>query len=649
MPFAPNAAQRCRLKPHIDRGQVTGRRFTLRIAVRFVSVSLLSLMILALAGCSLAAPAPVGTSRPAEQPPAAAQQQPAQAFQLPTRHPSAANGAVIYQQKCVDCHGAQGRGDGQFAAQLAQTGFQVADLTADTIARAQTPEQWYGVVSNGRLEKRMPGFAGSLDVDQRWDVIAYAWSLTATPQQIANGKQVYAEQCAHCHGESGKGDGKDAQGQLSDLGDFATLAQVAPGIWDQAMVSGHVPSFAGTLSEADRRAAIDYVRTFAYDYPAGTPSAASSSATPAAPGTSPATTSEPAEPIKIEGSIINGTAGQQVPDNLPLTLYIVPHQGSQQDMITRTYQSGVNGHFVITDAQITSSNLVAVGVDYKDLTFFSGVAPAQPQMTLPITIYESTSDAAQIAIETLHILVEPGTDGLNVSEIYVLSNNGDRFVAGFGRPVLHVGLPADATDIRLDPSLQRVMDQSGDGLDYYAAIPVGQQVESIVYQYTLPVTATSLSRTIYQPIAVTNLLLGGQAGSLAVTSDRLKPAGTQTIPASPDTGQTTAQTFQQYTAEDLQPGQPLSLTINAPSQPIDWRILLGIGLIVVGGVGLVLWQRSQKKQPAAERNVAIQKEALIDQIAALDDEFAEGRIDEVNYKAKRAKLKDKLVKLMEAV
>ncbi len=203
-----------------------------------------------------------------------------------------------------------------------------------------------------------------------------------------------------------------------------------------------------------------------------------------------------------------------MPDNLPLTLYIVPHQGSQQDMVTRTFQSGVGGRFVITDAQVDPSNLVAVGIDYKDLSFYSDVAPAGPQVTLPITIYESTPDAAQVKIDTLHIVVEPDANGLNVTEIYVLSNDGDRFVAGFGQPVLHFGLPAGATNLQLDPAQQRVFERSGDGLDYYDAIPVGQQAQQIVYQYTLPSTATSLSRAIYRPIAVVNLLLGGQADKL---------------------------------------------------------------------------------------------------------------------------------------
>jgi mono/diheme cytochrome c family protein len=609
----------------------------LRSIARRLSFVVLLLLASLLAACSLASPAPVGkVSSQAQQPPAA---QSAEPFQLPSRRPDAVAGAALYQEKCVRCHGEAGRGDGEMAGQIqTQFGSPVSDLTSDVTARAKTPQQWYDAVSNGNLQKGMPPFSGSLNPDQRWDVIAYAWSLAATPDQIATGKAVYQEQCAHCHGDQGKGDGKDAPANLSDLSDFAALAQAAPGLWDQALATGHVPSFAGTLSEGARRASIDYVRTFAYDSAA---SASASSATPnATPGGLPSTTTGPAAPIKIEGTIINATAGQSVPDNLPLTLYIVPHQGSQQDMITRTFQSGVGGRFVITDAQIDSSNLVAVGVDYKDLSFYSDVAPAGPQVTLPITVYESTSDAAQVKVDTLHIVVEPDANGLNVTEIYVLSNDSDRFVAGFGQPVLHFGLPAGATNLQLDPAQQRVIEQAGDGLDYYDAIPVGQQVQQIVYQYSLPSTATSLGRAIYQPLAAVNLLLSGQADQLTVTSDQLKAGGPQTIPSS-------GQTFQQYTAFDMQPGQTLSVSISTPASPFDWRIVLGVGLVIVGVIGLVIWQRGQKRQPVAADNTAAQREALIDQIAALDDEFADGQIDEINYKAKRAQLKEKLLKLME--
>src|SRR5512138_3497004 len=168
------------------------RRPSVRFAVRSALRLSLLLVGLLLAGCSLAAPAPVGTARPLEQQPAQVQQPSAQPVQLPTRRPSATVGASLYQEKCIRCHGDLGRGDGAMAAQIqAQFNSPVADLTSDVVARARTPEEWYDVVSNGRLQNGMPGFAGSLEVDQRWDVIAYAWSLAVAPQQVARGKQVY--------------------------------------------------------------------------------------------------------------------------------------------------------------------------------------------------------------------------------------------------------------------------------------------------------------------------------------------------------------------------------------------------------------------------------------------------------------------------
>ena len=47
----------------------------------------------------------------------------------------------------------------------------------------------------------------SLTESQRWDVVAYLWQTNTTPESLANGKELYAENCAACHGENGAGDG----------------------------------------------------------------------------------------------------------------------------------------------------------------------------------------------------------------------------------------------------------------------------------------------------------------------------------------------------------------------------------------------------------------------------------------------------------
>ncbi len=47
----------------------------------------------------------------------------------------------------------------------------------------------------------------SLTETQRWDVVTYIWQSNTTPESLSKGQQLYAQNCAACHGESGAGDG----------------------------------------------------------------------------------------------------------------------------------------------------------------------------------------------------------------------------------------------------------------------------------------------------------------------------------------------------------------------------------------------------------------------------------------------------------
>ena len=47
----------------------------------------------------------------------------------------------------------------------------------------------------------------SLTEPQRWDVVAYIWQSNTTKESLTNGGQLYAQNCAACHGENGAGDG----------------------------------------------------------------------------------------------------------------------------------------------------------------------------------------------------------------------------------------------------------------------------------------------------------------------------------------------------------------------------------------------------------------------------------------------------------
>ena len=58
----------------------------------------------------------------------------------------------------------------------------------------------------------------ALTESERWDVVASIWKSNTTPESLADGQQLFAQNCAACHGENGTGDGVFAD-DLAALGE----------------------------------------------------------------------------------------------------------------------------------------------------------------------------------------------------------------------------------------------------------------------------------------------------------------------------------------------------------------------------------------------------------------------------------------------
>ena len=92
---------------------------------------------------------------------------------------SVSNGAYFYQEACATCHGVGGYGDGPNGK-----GFKPrpADLTAKHSADHTAGDLFWwlthGVTKDGVLT-RMPGFAASLEDEERWDMINFLRALSA--------------------------------------------------------------------------------------------------------------------------------------------------------------------------------------------------------------------------------------------------------------------------------------------------------------------------------------------------------------------------------------------------------------------------------------------------------------------------------------
>jgi mono/diheme cytochrome c family protein/plastocyanin len=68
------------------------------------------------------------------------------------------------------------------------------------VETAQSPAQLWAQLRSSSITQ-------GLSDDQVWDLVAWQWRSSMTPERLSEGQQLYAQNCAACHGESGKGDG----------------------------------------------------------------------------------------------------------------------------------------------------------------------------------------------------------------------------------------------------------------------------------------------------------------------------------------------------------------------------------------------------------------------------------------------------------
>ena len=99
---------------------------------------------------------------------------------------SVVRGAAVYAENCALCHGATGRGDGPAAASLP---IRPADLTEPHLFE-HSPGDLFWWVSHGRDDGVMPGFAGVLNPNRRWDVINFIRARTAGVLAMQIGSEV---------------------------------------------------------------------------------------------------------------------------------------------------------------------------------------------------------------------------------------------------------------------------------------------------------------------------------------------------------------------------------------------------------------------------------------------------------------------------
>jgi len=99
---------------------------------------------------------------------------------IPVTPDSLADGKALYQDHCVICHGASGKGDGPAGLALNPP---PADLTYHTIPGVHSDGQLFYWISQGLPRTAMPAFTSIFSEVQRWDIVNFIRTLARPVQK----------------------------------------------------------------------------------------------------------------------------------------------------------------------------------------------------------------------------------------------------------------------------------------------------------------------------------------------------------------------------------------------------------------------------------------------------------------------------------
>lgn len=178
------------------------------------------------------------------------------------------------------------------AARGAALGLTLPELWAGPEAfRAARPDQTWQAL------RALPALSALTD-QQVWDALAWLWQQQTTPAALAEARGLYADNCAACHGDQGRGDGPFA-GALThtdpagaavaaaefgahtqaptDFTDPARMLAASPALLQGKLVRGGMgtgmPYWGPIFTDAQTWALTDYLWTFSFDYAGPGPAA----------------------------------------------------------------------------------------------------------------------------------------------------------------------------------------------------------------------------------------------------------------------------------------------------------------------------------------------------------------------------------------
>ncbi len=495
----------------------------------------------------------------------------------------------------------------------------VAPLGDPDLARLAAPADWYQMVTTGNMQNFMPPFS-SLSVPERWDVIAYAYTLSMTPEEVIHGQELYAENCAICHGERGEGDGPEA-GSLSvspvDFTDQEFMGTRSAVDLFQSITDGlgEMHSYAD-LAEADRWALTSFLRTLTFADVTPEPAQEDDlSETPDGqelPELTPTLENAGVENPSVEDA--ECTDGHRYHRNRLRIRQPVAIQFGSETIYLRGYESRFipttltisdDGIAMADDVPMQPEQVIFATTDHEGVVYSSDIGVVEPEMnsvTLAIPYYEPTTDLSLLKAERLHIFFEfVGEESMQVYVLYIFSNTSDKVLAAenANEPVLVFSLPEGAVNLQRDTGMEFQDVDLPNGFGLLTVYPSAEQYQ-ILYSFEMPYEKNKVDFDLPIGLDTSAVIVMIPEGGLKIESDQLMDAGMRDIEGV---------SYNMYNGSNLRAGDSLGMEVSGkPKAPavsgeeaasVETSTGLVIGLAAFGvmliGAGVYLWLRNRSK------------------------------------------------------
>ncbi len=557
----------------------------------------------------------------------------------PPSPPDAAAGLATFGERCANCHGPLGMGDGELAANLPAP---PRNYTDPDFLKQAVPADLFNTITNGRVEAGMPPFgplsSNPLSEASIWEAIAAVYSLGTDAEAVEQGQIIYEENCLACHGELGEGDGPEATEPppaLTDLSYWSNISNQA--VFDQLSGEERVDVHDYDLGDDDIWAVVDYIRTFSYLY------------------ADPMAAFQPVEEATVSGFVTNGTTMEPAPEGTEVQLRAFTSDLNRTLSLTTTIDA--EGQFQFDLTEVPQEWFLRTAVIYDETEFgseFNQVSASQPDLELPIIIYDKSSEADGIVISQLHTIMQfMAEDEIEVSQLYVVSNEGNTIYVGptgeVANGTFELILPENAQLLEFQRGFgsldsffptQEII-ETGDGWADTLPVRPGQGSLVLLVRYTMPYDedGTTLSHPLLYDAFEINLVL--PEGIRVSDGDNWQDTGQQTLESG---------AFASYRLLNLAADSTLNATISGrPEQtsavtgPVvrneTAELLIGGGALLVV-MAVAVFAIRQWQAPA--QIIEADKDELLQAIADLDDEYGDGEVDEETYLEERQMLMDDL-------